>query len=364
MVASPIKFITHRIDMSFEDDPDQQRKRERRARLEEIRREAREKAEATEGVYDMDPNELYNNGYVGTFLESMKGRADDVLENILVNRPYPDIDQNTPLYWAVDADNLSNVTALLEKGARVDEANEHGQTPLLLAIAKGVEGERILLKLLEYGAHVHNGFLVSRCPHCEKESHWSDKSKRCYLCSYVPTVQEVLTIQSTSRTKLPLEFAVEGDSVNNVKALLEMGADVNTPDPWGYTPLIHAIRSGKLDMIPTLLEHGADATQGVNLPTCDHCSKAAYWSDRVKKCNKRMLMTRPLDFAQEELRTAVADSPKAERYKQIKALLEAALTQRSSQRGSGRLAHRKARRAYKKYKRKYKQRRAALNPYT
>lgn len=41
-------------------------------------------------------------------------------------------------------------------------------------------------------------------------------------------------------------------------SLLHEGADVNCVDGFGYSPLILAVRSMHLDIIPTLIQAGAD----------------------------------------------------------------------------------------------------------
>lgn len=53
-----------------------------------------------------------------------------------------------------------------------------------------------------------------------------------------------------------LEAAKRGD-VEAVRQCLANGDDVNTADPWHFTPLIIAVKRGNVDMIRLLLDHGA-----------------------------------------------------------------------------------------------------------
>jgi ankyrin repeat protein len=55
-----------------------------------------------------------------------------------------------------------------------------------------------------------------------------------------------------------LSNAVIANDAERVKFLVEKGADVNAPDPQGWTPLQNAARQRKEDMIKTLIDLGAD----------------------------------------------------------------------------------------------------------
>jgi ankyrin repeat protein len=53
-----------------------------------------------------------------------------------------------------------------------------------------------------------------------------------------------------------------------VKELVSHGADVNTPDEEGCTPVYRAAEKGHVDVIRALVEHGAD----VNTPDEEGCT--------------------------------------------------------------------------------------------
>jgi ankyrin repeat protein len=49
-----------------------------------------------------------------------------------------------------------------------------------------------------------------------------------------------------------------GDGSLTIAEVLMKGADINAPDPAGYTPLMYAANLGLVDNVKTLLAHGAD----------------------------------------------------------------------------------------------------------
>lgn len=99
---------------------------------------------------------------------------------------------------------------------KVNLANAHGETPLMMAALKGeVDWMR---KLLDRGAEV------------QREG-WS-----------------------------PLHYAASGPGTAAVQLLLERGAALNARSPNGTTPLMMAAKYGAIDAARLLLERGADAS--------------------------------------------------------------------------------------------------------
>src|SRR5690606_31052811 len=62
-----------------------------------------------------------------------------------------------------------------------------------------------------------------------------------------------------------LSNAINASDPERIKFLVEKGADVNKPDPQGWTPLQNAARQRKDGIIKLLVELGADP----NLPASD-----------------------------------------------------------------------------------------------
>ena len=62
-----------------------------------------------------------------------------------------------------------------------------------------------------------------------------------------------------TRKETPLHIATGLGRLQNMEALLDHGADPNTPDHTGDTPLIAACRAGNAPAVRLLLSRGADA---------------------------------------------------------------------------------------------------------
>jgi hypothetical protein len=52
-----------------------------------------------------------------------------------------------------------------------------------------------------------------------------------------------------------------GDGSLTIAEVLKKGADINAPDPAGYTPLMYAANLGLVENVKILLANGADATR-------------------------------------------------------------------------------------------------------
>ena len=140
-------------------------------------------------------------------------------KGIDINRPGPYKDR-TALMMAAKKGHIHVVKYLVDHGADVNQADEEGETALLMAIVSR-EGHRtaIITYLLNHGADVN---------HAGDSGHTA-----LHLVSFDGTVDQA-------------------------QMLVDRGADVNHKDTWGKTPLQNAVSVRSIDMIHYLVEHGAD----------------------------------------------------------------------------------------------------------
>lgn len=130
-------------------------------------------------------------------------------------------DGRTALYLAAVCDFLDDAEVLLAAGAEVDPIDPLGRTPLCDAVVYG--HSQIVKVLLAAGANVNTGDSPDNIPLMIACQHgWSD------------------------------------ESANIVQALLAAGAEVNRQCATGETPLSLAVERGHTNIMPLLLDAGAD----------------------------------------------------------------------------------------------------------
>jgi len=132
-----------------------------------------------------------------------------------------------PLHEAVKSGNTKTVLRLLQAGCMVNSKNgdEHGLTPLLIAIQ--MDNYEMAQLLIEHVALV------------EKTGGEFRKS--------------------------PLIECIEkNSSISLIELLIQKGASVNAKDSCGNGPLHHAAYCGRIGVIRSLLQHGANPLEKNN----------------------------------------------------------------------------------------------------
>lgn len=69
---------------------------------------------------------------------------------------------------------------------------------------------------------------------------------------------ETISVNEERADTTPLMFAVRKGREDCARLLIDEGAEVNTPNAFGWTPLMEATRSGSPGIVRLLLENGAD----------------------------------------------------------------------------------------------------------
>jgi len=195
-----------------------------------------------------------------------------------------DIDGATPLHWAVRRDNLVVLDQLLQAGADPDRANPYRVTPLWLACTN--RNTTIIERLLAAGADpnavlVSNESVLMNCVRTGAvsaveplirqgaEVNWreSDKGQTALMWSAASGYPEITRIlidhgaDITARSKngfTPLLFAASSGDIESVRMLLQAGANINESTPEHGNALLVAAASGHNALSLFLIDSGAD----------------------------------------------------------------------------------------------------------
>lgn len=190
-----------------------------------------------------------------------------------------------PIHWAVDKGNVEIVKALVEAGADTNVVDKAGKFPLAAAAEKGKAD--VVKALLDGGAKVDatdkiggTAFLwaaaLGKNPEILKllKDHGADPNVTdihgmtpllwASLTAEPANVKALLdmkanvhvTDQFTKDT--PIMRAVRGGKVENIKLLAAAGADVNAKNQQGLTAFLIAAETGSAESMKALIDAGAD----------------------------------------------------------------------------------------------------------
>lgn len=184
----------------------------------------------------------------------------------------------TLLHLAAKAGRANVVRLLLERGAKVDAQTEMRQTALDVALA--CQNSEVVELLKKHGGRMgvelslHSAVLAGNLKWVRKHlSAGADINGKhrgeLPLCialarrrwdiagSLLKKRPDVNKRQDNHNTALH-EAAHAGADIVLLKALLDLGADVNAIGCWGLTPLCWAARGGHEDTVRFLIQNGAD----------------------------------------------------------------------------------------------------------
>ena len=204
---------------------------------------------------------------------------------------------NTALHFAASKGHFEAARMLIERGANVDSQNNNGLTPLQRASQGMWKGYRDIMRLLlDYGANlaardnignttlhlvVSEGHLKGARMLLERGADVNSQNdegltpiqqasyglRRGYLRYPCLDIMRLLLDHGANFTasdksgNTALHFVVSEGHLEAARMLLERGADVNSKNNEGLTPLQRAsqgLRRRYLDIMRLLLDHGAD----------------------------------------------------------------------------------------------------------
>ncbi|MCA1960982.1 MAG: ankyrin repeat domain-containing protein [Desulfomonile sp.] len=174
-----------------------------------------------------------------------------VLAGVKVVDPYkPSPEQQ--LRQAAHAGELAGIKALLNKGARINDADEEGWTALMWATLAD-EPEAVKL-LLDRGADVNAKDKLGR-----SALYWAAMEGNAEIMEILLARGADVNAKEKKRGWTPLMRAVVKGRSDAVEMLLANGADPNTKDRKGNSPLALASLGGFSELTRTLTAKGAVA---------------------------------------------------------------------------------------------------------
>jgi ankyrin repeat protein len=158
----------------------------------------------------------------------------------------------SPVADAAMRDDGAEVSALLTRGADVNQAQGDGMTALHWAAERG--NADIAQRLLSAGANPGVSTRIGGITplHVAAKGGHADVARLL-----VEARADVKALTTTGAA--PLHYAAASGSAPSIRVLLEAGADLNVREPqWGQTPLMFAAAAGRTDAVTALIARGAD----------------------------------------------------------------------------------------------------------
>ena len=157
----------------------------------------------------------------------------------------------TPLHKAAYGGHLDVVKELLAKGAEVNAKNKYGWTPLHSAASKGHLD--VVKELLAKGAEVD-----AKNKDGETPLHSAAQDGHLEVVKILLSKGAEVNAKDTLFGDTPLHDAAIEGHLDEVKVLLAKGAKVDAKNKDGETPLHKAARYGHLDVVKELLAKGGE----------------------------------------------------------------------------------------------------------
>ncbi|EAY03967.1 hypothetical protein TVAG_314970 [Trichomonas vaginalis G3] len=218
---------------------------------------------------------------------------------------YKNQDDDTPIHIAAKSNAVEIAKILIEKGAKLDEVNKLRQTPLKAAIFN--KSSEIVDLLLKHGAKDDMSSIGLTTDQNANNIQTLVQYSESYSNPETTSSLVKAGLDVNARNILqesPLCDAISRGSIDNIKNLIELGADVkatyvyddtilhvfaskvkknieeifqilvdagadvNIPNRHGETPLHHAVISNKFDVVKVFIENGAQidvkSSAGIN----------------------------------------------------------------------------------------------------
>ena len=232
-----------------------------------------------------------------------KAALDKIRAGADVNAAQPD--GTRPIHWAVYRVDYELLDALIAKKAKVDVANEFGSTPLAEAVkladarmvkslldagaapeSPNLDGETALMVAIKTGEFPIVDMLIKAGANVNVIEKFHNQTPLMYAADAPKNAGEIVKLllskdasvtpralysdwpsQITSEPRAQyrpvggltaLLYAARSGCYDCVEAMIQAGANVNTPTPEGVTPLMIALDNDHYDVAKLLLDRGAN----------------------------------------------------------------------------------------------------------
>jgi len=250
-----------------------------------------------------------SDGAASPLMTAVKSGNHEVVRTLLgmpVDVNAPEVDGTTALHWSVRDNDLETTRLLLAAGARADQANRYGVTPLSLAALTGnaprmdaligaaadpagtvAEGQTMMMIAARSGNTDAIRVLLAR--HVDVNARERVLGETALIWAASENHAEAVTLLAKNGANLnarsnaltfplakygdgksarftvlprggwtPLMYAARQGARNAARALAETGANLDLTDPDGTSALVLAIINAHYDLAAMLIDRGAD----------------------------------------------------------------------------------------------------------
>lgn len=159
--------------------------------------------------------------------------------------------ESSPLHFAICFSSMKTVEYLISHGAIVNNRSNSGDAPLHFAAKNG--RLEVVKYLIEKGADV-NQLNINK----ESPLFFAIKNNREKVVELLLEKGAIAQLGNNVSENTPLHYAAEIGNLTIAKHLLYRGANINSQNKYGQTPLYNAAFHGNIEMVDFLLKNNAD----------------------------------------------------------------------------------------------------------
>lgn len=184
----------------------------------------------------------------------------------------PDKNRRSALILATAAGHIDIVKTLINKGANIEYQDSAGLTALSWSVMR--KKNKLTEYLLSVNADVNTHDNRSITPLMLAVG-----TGNIQIVEMLTKNKALLNAKSSHNRMTPLLIAVENNDAQITRKLLDLNANVDGANDYGYTPLMAAAEAGHLEILNILIRYGANAkTKNFKgLTALDLAKKKSHW---------------------------------------------------------------------------------------